>query len=142
MQFIDKFKPYFAPAGRVIMGAFFVMSGLSKLMDVAGTAAYIESVGFPAGTLLAFAAIVVEVGAGAALLIGYKAKLAALTLAAFTLFVTFPFHGPGTWSDQTQQIMFMKNIVIFGSLLFMAAYAGQNFRGAPLPEDEGPRPTL
>lgn len=125
MQLLDKAAAYMAPVGRIIMGAFFVLAALNKLMNVEGTAMAIESIGFPAGTLFAILTIILLLGAGGALLIGLYPKPAALALAAFVLFVSFPYHGPQLWADDPmQQIMFMKNMVIFGSLLFMAAHAG------------------
>ncbi len=143
MKILDTAAAYMAPAGRIVMGAFFVLAGVGKLMDVAGTAGYIESVGFPAGMLLAVLAIALEIGAGGALLIGFQPKLAALALAAFTLFISFPFHGPGTWAENPmQQIMFMKNIAIVGALLFMAAHAGAFAHYNQKSEPVTPTPTL
>lgn len=125
LKALETCERYFTPVGRIILGAFFVINGLGKLADVAGTASYIESVGFPAGTILAILAIILEVGVGGALMVGYQARYSALILAAFTLFVSFPFHGPGSWAEMPmQQILFMKNIAIVGGLLFMAAHIG------------------
>lgn len=122
-QLLQKCEVYFAPAGRILVGAFFVLAGISKLMDVAGTAGYIEAMGLPASTLLAVLALIVEIGAGGALIIGYKAKYAAVLLAAFVLIVSFPFHGPKMWADNPmQQILFMKNLAIMGALLFMSVH--------------------
>lgn len=123
MKSLERCEKYFTPVGRILLGAFFLIAGLGKIADVAGTAAYIESVGFPAGTVLALCAIIFEVGAGGALMIGYKARYAALTLAIFTFVISFPFHGPSMWSEASmQQVLFMKNIAIVGGLLFVAAH--------------------
>jgi putative oxidoreductase len=124
----EKFESYLAPTGRIIMGAFFVLAGVGKIMDISGTANYIESVGLPNSVILVVLAIIIEVGLGGALLIGFKPRIAAFALSFFTLFLTFTFHGPQLWTTDptgTVQVMFMKNLVIFGSLLFMAAHAGR-----------------
>lgn len=142
MKALEKCERYFTPIGRIIIAAFFVMAGLSKMMDVSGTAAYIESAGLPAGTLLTIVAIIIEVGVGGALLIGYKARYAALILAVFTLIISFPFHGPNMWADAPmQQIMFMKNIAIVGGLLFMAAHIGAPCWSATKKQDVGASPS-
>jgi len=123
---------YFTPLGRILLGAFFIAAGLSKIADVNGTTAYIESVGLPAGMVLTIAAIIFEIGA------------AALALAVFTFLVSFPFHGPTLWADNpTQQLMFMKNMAIVGGLLFMAAHVGSPCcRPSDSDAHSSPRPTL
>lgn len=142
MDIIQKCERYFTPLGRIIVGAYFLLSGLQKLMDVSGTAGYIESVGLPAGTLLALAAIVIEVGAGGALIVGFKSKYAALVLAGFIFIVSFPFHGPQLWAEQPmQQISFMKNMGLFGALLFMGAHIGSPCCQPRRKHDEHQEPT-
>lgn len=148
MEMLQKCERYFTPIGRIIVGAYFLLSGLGKLMDISGTAGYIESVGLPAGMLLAVAAIVIEMGAGGALLVGYKSKYAALVLAGFVFVVSFPFHGPQLWADQPmQQVSFMKNMGLFGALLFMGAHIGSpcclpNHKHSEPEEQQTPTPTL
>ena len=83
--------------------------------------------GLPLATLAAIIAVVVELFAGLALLVGYRIKLAAVVLAVFTLVATVLFHN--FWAmpaDQAymQQLMFMKNIAIVGGLLLVAALGG------------------
>ena len=145
---LEKFESYLAPTGRIIMGAFFILAGVSKIINIEGTANYIGSVGLPASSILVLMAIVLEIGLGGALLIGYKPRIVAFALAGFTLFLTFVFHGPQFWSADftgTVQVMFMKNLVIFGSLLFMAAHAGRFATGkieSAVNADHPPIPTL
>lgn len=143
MHVLKSCERYFTPIGRIVLGAFFVLAGINKMMDITGTAGYIESVGFPAGTLLAIVAIIIEVGVGGALMVGYKARYAALVLAVFTLVISFPFHGPSMWGDAPmQQIMFMKNMAIVGGLLFMAAHIGAPCCGATKKDAAAPTPAL
>ena len=75
--------------------------------------------------VLAALAIVVEIGAGVALLVGYKTRWAALLLALFTLSAALFFHNYwGVPADQQlmQQLMFSKNLGIAGGLLALAAF--------------------
>lgn len=142
MKVLRTCERYFTPAGRIIIGAFFVLAGISKVFDIAGTAAYIESVGLPMSTILALLGIVIEIGFGGMLLVGYKAQYAALCLAIFTLIVSVLFHGPGMWSENPmQQMFFMKNMAIMGGLLFIAAHIGAPCCGVHRSSTE-PTPTL
>mgnify|MGYP001601938823 CR=1 FL=1 len=81
-------------------------------------AGYMESVGVP-GMLLPLV-ILLELGAGLAIIIGWQTKLAAAALALFTIASAVLFHH--NFSDQMQTIMFMKNIAISGGLMLLAVY--------------------
>ena len=110
---------------RVLLALMFLMSGISKLTGLEGTAGYIASVGLPAPTLLALGAGVVELVGGVLLVIGWQARWAALALAAFTLLASVLFHN--FWAmpaDKAfmQQLMFLKNLSVVGGLLFVFAY--------------------
>ncbi|WKB54045.1 DoxX family protein [Eleftheria terrae] len=122
MAFIEKFGPLM---GRILLALMFVPSGFSKVTNFQGTVAYITSKGLPAPTLLAGATIALEIGAGLALLLGFKARWAALLLAAFALLAAFFFHNFWTVDEaqkMAQYISFYKNLAITGGLLFVAAY--------------------
>ena len=116
-----------ALTGRILLAALFIPAGISKIVGFEGTVGYIASVGLPLATLAAITAIVVELIAGLALLVGYRIKLAAVILAVFTLVATVLFHN--FWAmpaDQAymQQLMFMKNIAVVGGLLMVPALGG------------------
>lgn len=103
---------------RVLLATIFVLSGLAKLADPAGTAAYVASAGLPAPQLAAWGAALLEALGGLALLIGYRARPAALALAAFSVVAALFFHN--NFADQNQMIHFMKNLAIAGGLLQLA----------------------
>jgi putative oxidoreductase len=107
-------------AGRILLSLIFIMSGVGKLADHAGTVGYISSVHAPMPEVAYWIAVVVEVGFGLALLVGYSARLAAFGLAVFTLAAAFLFHN--NFADQIQMIMFLKNITIIGGLLLVVAH--------------------
>ena len=114
-----------ALVGRILVAALFIPAGFSKLMGFAGTVGYIASVGLPMPALGAIIAIVVELGAGIALLLGYKTRIAAIVLAVFTLAATFFFHA--FWAAPEAQkmvatLLFTKNIAVVGGLLMIAAF--------------------
>lgn len=110
---------------RILLALMFVLSGISKLTGLEGTAGYIASVGLPAAQLLAIGAGVLEVAAGALLIVGWQARWAALALAAFTLVASLLFHNFWAMPQEQQfmqQLMFMKNLAITGGLLFVFAF--------------------
>ena len=106
-----------APLGRTLVASLFFMSGVSKITQYEGTQAYMESVGVPGGLLPA--AIAFEILAPLALVFGFRARFAAFFLAGFSVVTAFLFHAD--FSNQIQQIMFLKNISIAGGLLMIAA---------------------
>nr|WP_315467403.1 DoxX family protein [uncultured Undibacterium sp.] len=110
---------------RLLMAALFLPAGIAKLTGFEGTVDYITSVGLPAPTLAALAALVLEIVGGAALIVGLGTRFAALALALFTLVASFIFHA--YWSvpaDQVfvTQLLFFKNIAVAGGLMALAAF--------------------
>ncbi len=111
--------------GRILLAALFLPAGISKITGFAGTVGYIASKGAPMPEVAATIAIIIEVGGGLALILGFKTRWAALALALFTLVATLLFHNYWTLpADQQmlQQLMFMKNIAVVGGLLTLAAW--------------------
>lgn len=104
-------------AGRVLMSLIFIMAGINKISGYEGTQGYMESTGVP-GMLLP-AVILLELGGGILLLIGWKTRVSAFLLAGFTLLAAFIFHLKP--DDQIQMIMLMKNLAISGGLLYVFA---------------------
>jgi putative oxidoreductase len=112
-------------AGRLLLAGLFLASGLAKLGAAAGTIAYISSVGLPFPTLLYALAVAAEVGGGVLLLVGFKARAAAVALAVFSVAAAVLFHSQ--FSDQNQMIHFMKNLAIAGGLLALFASGAGRF---------------
>ena len=102
---------------RLGLAAIFIMAGLSKISGYEGTVGYMESMGVP-GVLLP-AVIAVEVLGGIAIVIGLFTRLAALGLAVFSIASALLFHF--NLADQTQFVMFWKNIAIAGGFLLLVA---------------------
>ena len=115
---------FFSPVGRLLLASLFVMAGIGKLTAPEATAGYMASGGLPSSAMLAMAVGLLELLGGLAILLGFKARWAALALAAFTLLASLLFHN--YWSapaDQQfmQQLLFSKNIAVAGALFFLAA---------------------
>jgi putative oxidoreductase len=104
-------------AGRFLLGLLFLLSGLGKLGAYGSTAAYMSATGVP-GALLP-AVIATEVFGALAIVLGWKTRVAALLLAGFSLLTAVTFHN--NLADQTQMIMFLKNLSIAGGFLLLVA---------------------
>ena len=115
-----------APAGRVLLSLIFIVAGAQKIGTYAQTAGYMESQGVP-GILLPLV-ILLEIGGGLAVLVGFRARIAALLLGGFSvisgvLFHFLPAQGMEGFEQQMQMIMFMKNLAIAGGM-GMIVHAG------------------
>jgi putative oxidoreductase len=115
---MDNFATYAPLIGRIFLGLFFLLAGVGKVGDPAGTAGYIQSVGLPG--FLAWPAILFEIAVGLAMLVGFKTRLAALAGAAFCIFTALFFHN--NFADQIQMIMFLKNFSIAAAFLMYFAH--------------------
>lgn len=110
--------------GRLLFVALFLPAGISKLFGFEGTVGYFGSLGIPMAPAAVLATIAIEVLGSVALLIGYKTRYAAFTLAGFTFFASLAGHA--FWSvpaEQAfvQQLLFFKNIAVIGGLLVLAS---------------------
>lgn len=114
-----------AVTGRVLLAAIFVLSGVSKLADPAGTIAYITSAGLPAPSLAYGVAVIVEVLGGIMLIAGYRTRIVASAIAAFSIVAALGFHA--NLADQNQFIHFFKNVALAGGLLQVAAFGSGRF---------------
>jgi len=122
-QFIISNSNYVAPAGRVLIAFMFVMSGLNKMNNYSNTVGWMEAMGVP-GNLLPLV-IVLEVLGGAAIMIGWQTRIAAILFSAFSVMSAAIFHAD--FSDQNQMIHFMKNVSIAGGFLFLIVYGAGTY---------------
>jgi putative oxidoreductase len=111
---------YLPFVGRLLIGVPFAMSGLSKLAAYGPTTAMIDAAGLPLPPLAFAVAVAVELGGGLLLILGYRVRVAALVLAAFALATAVSFHS--NFADQNQMIHFLKNVMMAGGLLQIAAF--------------------
>jgi len=122
IQHSDKMCEKFGlTVGRVLLAAIFLLSGIMKVMNFGGTANSMAQAGMPFVTLLLVIAIIMEIGGALALIFGWQVRNAARTLILYTIVATYYFHM--NLGDQTQMIMFMKNLSMIGGLLIVGAGA-------------------
>lgn len=111
---------YLPFVGRLLIGLPFAMSGFSKLGAYSATTGMIGAVGLPFPPLAFTVAVLVELGGGLLLIAGYRTRSVAAALALFSLATALSFHG--NFADQNQMIHFLKNVMMAGGLLQIAAF--------------------
>ncbi|MGH8532462.1 MAG: DoxX family protein [Gammaproteobacteria bacterium] len=108
--------------GRVLLALIFIGSGFSKITGFADTAASMAAKGIPMVEVLLTIAILIELGGGLLLALGYKARWAALAIFLFLIPATLIFHA--FWAVEPEQvkmqlIQFQKNLAIMGGMLYV-----------------------
>ncbi|OMQ22889.1 DoxX family protein [Serratia oryzae] len=106
----------------IMLSSLFIVAGFIKIANFESFLTMLGKVGVPAillkpGILLA---IVIELGCGFALALGWKARWAAMTLAVFLIPSTLMFHPFWTASPDhfyNELYHFLKNVTLFGGLL-------------------------
>ena len=111
--------------GRVLLAAIFLVSAFGKLSAPGPTQGFIASVGLPMPVLSYVAAVIIELGGGLMLLTGYRTRLAATVLAAFSVISAFVFHH--ALGDQNQLFHFLKNLAMAGGLVQVIAFGAGSF---------------
>jgi putative oxidoreductase len=110
---------------RIFIAALFLVAGARKVLGYAGTVGYLTKLGFPAADAFAVIAIIIEIGAGLMLVLGWRTRWAAWILIVFVAVATAMAHR--FWQfDAAQQINqlnhFLKNIAVIGGLLFVVSF--------------------
>lgn len=120
----DKWPAVLALGGRALISVLFISAGINKVMNWSGTVMFMDMQGMIMIPFFLCAAIVIEIGCGLCLLVGFQTRVAALALFLFLVPVTFIFHGFWNYPPDKQGlqiIMLFKNLAIMGGLLMLAA---------------------
>ena len=115
----------FITVGRILLGLYFLLPGISKIPTYAGTTENMLLHNIPLASILLPITIVLQIGLGVMLIIGYRIKESALILAALTIFINIGMHDfwneyPNTDAGHETQ-NFVKNLAIFAGLLVLSA---------------------
>lgn len=108
-----------AVIGRILLAIIFIVSGATKLMNVAATEAMITGVGMPGG--LAIPTGLFELIAGLCIALGLMTRIASILLAGFTLVAALLYHN--RLNDPIQSAMFLKDVAIAGGMLLVFAHS-------------------
>lgn len=110
--------------GRGLLGAYFVLPGITKITGFAGMSAYMAAHGVPFVQPLLVLTIVLQIGCGISLVVGWRAQLMGFILAGLTLVISVFMHD--FWSmeeglQRTHEMQnFVKNMAIMAGLLYVA----------------------
>ena len=104
-------------AGRGLLAALFVLAGITKILGPKPFLDHMAAEGVP--KVLFPAVVVLEIGAGAALLIGWYAGVAAAVLSLFCLATAVVFHR--NFAERAERTQFVKDVALAGGLAFVAA---------------------
>ena len=121
MSFGENIAPL---VGRCMIAALFVLSGLQQAQNWNSTTLYMAEHGLSSITPLLALAVVLQIGAGLGIAVGFRTRLLALILFAFTLIVSFQLHdfwtiAMGDGARITEAQLFAKNMAIAGGLLML-----------------------
>lgn len=117
---MDAWTSILAPiVGRILIGGFFVWSGIEKALNFPGFVDFFSAAKYPAPLWFALGVIVFESLAGLALVIDYQSRPVALVLVLYVLLSATLFFGPATTIGLQ---LFLQNMAILGGLLMVVAY--------------------
>lgn len=106
--------------GRALMAYLFIIAGWNKIAGYASTVAYMESQGIPGG--LVYLVILLELGGGLAILVGYQTRLVAFFLAFFCIASGLIFHGA-----PEEATSLMKNLAMAGGFIVLLVQGPSRF---------------
>ncbi|MGE5188638.1 MAG: DoxX family protein [Gemmatimonadota bacterium] len=110
---------------RVLLASVFLFAGASKTFAFAATQQYMAAQGMKMTGLFLVLAILVEIGGGLSVLLGFVPRLGALALFLFLIPVTLVFHR--NWSDPVQLGHFVSNLGLMGGLMAIVSVGGGVF---------------
>jgi putative oxidoreductase len=111
--------------GRVLMSAIFLWSGYGKLTAPSATMAYFAHDHLPLVGAVYALAVVIELGGGILILVGWKTRLVAPVMAVWCVATALAAHLHP--EDLAQMINFMKNLCMAGGFLQLTAFGAGRF---------------
>lgn len=118
-------RPATAFLARLLLAGIFLVSGIAKVTDTAGTVGHMEQVGIPAANLLVWFAAFAELAGAVSLITGFLTRLGAIALILFLVPTTFIFHAFWNFDGAErlpQMVNFLKNWALVGGLLLLVAH--------------------
>ncbi|MES2361487.1 MAG: DoxX family protein [Pseudomonadota bacterium] len=114
-------------AARALMALIFLVAGTRKLLAWGATVGYFNKLGIPLPEIALALTIALEIGGGIALVLGWRLRLVAVAMGAFTL--ASALIGHAFWAAEPPQfnaqlLSFFKNTAMAGGFLLLAYVAG------------------
>lgn len=124
MEWLKKYDNYYFVLGRILLGLYFIVPGMTKVAGYQGYLDLMASKGVPLVEVLLPLTILIQVGAGLFLIAGKNLRVSALLLFGLTILINLFIHNfwalagdPGQ-AHETQN--FVKNLAIAAGLLVLA----------------------
>jgi putative oxidoreductase len=117
--------------GRFLLGMYFILPGITKITGFDATSAYMAEHNVPMIPYLLVLTIVLQLGCGLALIVGFRGQVAAFLLAGLTLVISLFMHNFWDYAEgmerahETQN--FFKNMGILAGLLVVTALGTGRF---------------
>ena len=124
MEWLKKLDSLFFITGRSLLGLYFIVPGLGKVIDFASTLALMRMKGVPFSLFLLPLTIAIQLLGGIFLLLGKNLRLTAFMLFGLTICINIFIHnfwalnGDPSQAHETQN--FVKNLAIAAGLLVLA----------------------
>jgi len=122
------FEKFLVTAGRVLLGIYFILPGITKVTNFEGNSQYMADHGMVMIPFFLVLTIIIQLGGGFAMVAGYQTKIVAFILAGLTLVISLVMHDfwtmePGLQtSHETQN--FVKNMAIMAGLMVAGGLGG------------------
>lgn len=117
---VHRSKHFALAVGRVLLSSVFIWQGIRQLADPSASAKYFASVRIPFPDIAIWASIVINLGAGSALLVGFKTHWVAGVLAILCLYTAFGVHL--RVADPANMFHFYKNLTVAGGLMYVMVF--------------------
>ena len=121
---ITALQTYIGLAGRVLIGVYFLIPGITKVTNFQGTADYMRDHGMIFVPFFLVLTIIVQLAGAAMLITGYRVAATAFILAGLTLVISLAMHDFWNVEAGIQQAHetqnFVKNLAIMAGLMALA----------------------
>jgi putative oxidoreductase len=108
--------------GRCLLALMFLIAGVDKIMGLEGVTKYAQANGVPMAQFAIYAAILIEIGIGLLLVVGFQTRWAAAAMVIFILVIEYFFHQYWNFESAprgTQRIFFYKNLAVVGGMIML-----------------------
>ena len=123
-NFLKRFDSVYFIIGRALLGTYFLVPGVMKIVNYNGTLELMLSKGVPFAEILLPLTAALQVGLGLMLIVGKNTRINALLFFGMTLLINFYIHnfwelqGDPSFGHELQN--FVKNLGIAAGLLVLA----------------------
>ena len=119
------FQKFSAVIGRILLGLYFLIPGISKVSGFEVTAIYMSEHGMILVPFFLVITIILQIGGGMSLILGFRISEVSFMFAVLTLIISLVMHDFWNLESGIQQAHemqnFVKNMAIMAGLLVLSA---------------------